>query len=271
MSARPRPPARRGGAPLRARRRWVWMLGATGLLLAGAVAVVLHSPWLSVREIEIVGASHADVGGRLAAAGVGRGALMIWLRPGEIEEAVRGDPWVREVRVERIFPGRLVVEVLEHTPALWVGGEDAWMLVARAGAVVEVAGTPGEGLLRAEVNYPDYEAGERPEEPEWDELVSLALALSPQLAAQAWVTSEGGELWVEAGGHRARLGRAEDLADKGRALETLLAGDLPDGAIIDLVAPTRPAISVPGSTAQSAGQGEGDGEGQPVVEGEDGG
>jgi hypothetical protein len=249
--------------PPRAGLHWAWTLGLTFLLLAAAAAVVLHSPWLKLRDIEIVGAEQADVAGRLARAGIGAGAYMIWLQPGEVEEAVRADPWVKDVRVERIFPNRLVVEVLEHIPVVWVGEATEWMLVSEAGCVVAVAEAPGEGLLRARVPYDYWEPGERPSGAEWAELVGLGAALSPTLAAQAWVTSAGGELWIEARGFRGRLGPAVDLADKGRAFEALLASGLPEGAEIDLVAPTRPAVTVPGSIP--------DAEGEAVVEGEDGG
>lgn len=249
--------------PPRSRWHWGWTIALTGLLLAGAAAVALHSPWFKLQHIEIVGAERADVAGRVAHAGIGPGAFMIWLRPGEIEEAVAADPWVREVRVERILPNRLVVEVLEHIPAAWVGGGSAWMLVSRTGVVVAVAEAPGEGLLRARVPYAAAEPGDRPFGEEWTELVGLSLALSPVLAAEAWVTSEGGELWIEAQGFRARLGPAVDLADKGRAFEALLASDLPTGAVINLVAPTRPALSVPGALSNE--------QGEAVVEDEDGG
>jgi hypothetical protein len=221
--------------------------------------VVLHSPWLKLRHIEVAGVERADVAGRLAQAGIGPGAFMIWLRPGEVEAAVRRDPWVREVRVERVFPDRLVVEVLEHTPAVWAGHGESWMLLSRHAVVAAVADAPGEGLLRARLPWETLDLGDEAADAGWLELADLAMALSPGLAAESWVTSEGGELWLEARGFRARLGAAVDLADKGRAFEALLASGLPDGAVIDLVAPTRPAVSVPGD------------EGEPVVEGEDGG
>lgn len=251
------------GAPPRRRRHRGWTLGLAGLLLAAAAAVALHSPWLKVREVEILGAERAAVAERLEAAGVGRGAFMIWLRPGEIAVAVSADPWVREVRVDRLFPDRLVVEVLEHSPAVWVGSGSVWMLLSRAGVVVAVSESPGDRLLRARVPYDAWKVGEQPWGPEWGELIDLALTLSPELAEVARVTSEGGELWLAARGYRARLGSASDLADKGRAFEALLASELPPGAVIDLVSPTRPAITVPGAVLS--------GEGEAVVEGEDGG
>lgn len=238
----------------RPRRRWAWTLGLAGLLLVGAAAVVLHSPWMSVREIEIVGAVHADVEAGLAAAGVGEGAIMVWLRPGAIEDVLAADPWVREVRVERIFPNRLVVEVLEQSPAVWVRGEGRWMLLSRTGVVIAVADTAGEGVLRAEVFYPDHDPGEQPPGSEWGELADLGVVLE-DLAAGAVVTREGGELWLSAQGCRARLGPASRLADKGRVFVALLAQGLAPGSEVDLIAPTRPALVGP-----AAGNGNGGGE-----------
>lgn len=171
---------------------------------------------------------------------------MIWLRPGDIEAAVAADPWVREVRVERVFPSRLVVEVLEQIPAVWVRGERTWMLVSRTGVVIAVEETPGDGTLRAEVFYPDYEAGEQPRGTEWGELAGLGVGLGPDLAARALVTREGGELWLSAQGCRARLGPATRLADKGRVFAALLEEGLPPGSRVDLIAPGRPAVTGPG-------------------------
>jgi len=176
------PPAVPPG-PARPRLHWGWTLGMTGLLLAGAAAVVLHSPWLKLHRIEVAGAEQADVAGRLAQAGIGPGAFMIWLRPGEIEAAVEQDPWVREVRVERVFPDRLVVEVLEHTPAVWAGHGDAWMLLSRGAVVVAVADRPGDGscapACRGRCGRGEAAGGQ-----EWLELAELGLGLSPGLAAR---------------------------------------------------------------------------------------
>ncbi|MBS1196068.1 MAG: hypothetical protein H6R33_788 [Actinobacteria bacterium] len=43
--------------PPRPRLHWGWTMGLTFVLLAGAAAVVLHSPWLQLRDIEVVGAA----------------------------------------------------------------------------------------------------------------------------------------------------------------------------------------------------------------------
>jgi cell division protein FtsQ len=220
------------------RRLWPWVVGA----LVVAAGLVLHSPWLSVSEIEVVGASRADAVGRVAETGVGPGAILVWVNTGEIATAVREDPWVADVRVERVWPDRLVVEVAEREPALWIEGLEGWMLVASDGAVVDIAPRPGPGLLRAELAFPDRRPGEVPIEPAWAELVDMARTLPPELAARVTLTLVGTEVWAQVGDHPVRFGHPIDMADKARALDAVLAEELPPGSTIDVVSPRRPAV-----------------------------
>ncbi len=249
--------------PVKVRRRvWPW-LAAGGVVLAGAIAWVLHSPWLSVDGIEILGAERADVAALVAGTGVGPGAIMIWVDTGEIERAVLADPWVRDVRVERVFPDRLVVEVLERRPVVWIEGTASWMLVAGDGTVVRVADQPDRSVLRAYLVAPDRPAGDLPEEAAWSEIVGMADVLDASLATQAELLLEGSELWLEIPGHRVRLGAPVDLGDKALVLQELLEDtSLPFGAVIDLVAPRRPAVIPPGTEGGSDPEVEGEGEGE---------
>jgi len=265
MTATAAPPVEApGGAAPRRRRRGRWVLAAA-ILLVGAAAVAVHTPWLSLRKVEVLGAEHSDPAARIAAAGIGEGKLMVWLRPGAVEEAVRADPWVSDVRAELVLPDRLVVEVLEHTPAAWIEGTTTWMLVSRSGSVLESAGEPDDRLLRAALSFRDFPPGTRPDDAVWSEVVALALSLDPGVAASAHLTAEGGTLWLDAAGVEARLGAPVQLADKGRVLGALLDEGVPDGWSIDLVAPLRPAL-VPQSRVAAV---LGDREGLSLQEGED--
>ena len=221
-------------------RRW-WWLGGVALLAAAGFA--LHSPWLSVHEIEIVGAVHADPAPLVAAAGVGEGAILIWVDTGAVAASVSTDPWVADARVERVWPDRLVVEVLEREPVAWLEGTTTWMLVASDGTVLEVATEPAGGHLRALLAFPDLTRGEQPTDATWQEIVALATTLRDDLGGAMTVELIGTELWTEVLGHPVRLGYPIDLADKARTLRALLAESLPNGATIDVSSPQRPAIS----------------------------
>jgi hypothetical protein len=241
----------------RRRRRWGRWVLAVAVLLVGTAAVVVHTPWLSLREIEVLGAEHSDPGVRIAAAGIGEGKLMVWLRPGVVEEAVAGDPWVSDVRAELVLPDRLVVEVLEHTPAVWIEGTTTWMLVSRSGSVLETAAGPDDTLLRAALAFRDFAPGTVPDDAAWLEVVGLAVSLDPALAASSDLTSVEGTLWIDAGGVDARLGAAVGLADKGRVLGSMLEAGVPDGWTVDLVAPMRPALVPQSRVAAALGSREG--------------
>lgn len=226
-------------------RRW-WPVIAI-VLAALALLIVAHSSLLAVDEIEILGQARADVAGRVAEAGLGPGALLLYVDTGNVEDAVRADPWVADVKVERIFPGRVIVEVVEHDPLLWIEGVERWMLVARDGTVLETDDEPSAGLLQAALAFPDVDPGIVPTDPAWDEVVAVALALADDIGGTLRLEMRGPEMWTTAFGHEVRFGHPIDLADKGRTLRSLLSEDLPDGAIIDVTSPLRPAIVPPES------------------------
>lgn len=252
------------------RRVWPWLLGAS-IVIVGAAAWILHSSWLSVDRIEILGADRADVAARVAATGVGPGAIMIWVDAGEIEAAVLADPWVRDARVDRVFPDRLVVEVLERHPAVWIEGTASWMLVAGDGTILETSEEPDASVLRAYLVAPDRIPGDQPEEAAWTEVVGMAGVLDASLASEASLFLVGSELWLEVPGHRVRLGAPVDLGDKALVLQQLLEDPaVPFGAEIDLVAPSRPAV-VPAASLPSDPEVEGEGDGEADPGGEAGG
>lgn len=227
-------------AKLRRRRRWPWVV--LGGFVIAAVIGALHSPWLSVREVEILGASHADVAARIDSTGVGEGAILIWVDTGDIVTAVAADPWVRDVRVDREWPDRLVVEVSEHQPVVWIEGIIGWMLVSAHGTVLETAARPGPGLLRAELAFPDLAPGAAPDDPTWDEIVQMAVVLEQPLAAAVVLQHRGPEVWTRVRDHDIRLGHPIDLADKARTMQAILSEGLPPGVTLDLISPLRPAL-----------------------------
>lgn len=235
-------------------RLWPWVVIGVALV---AIVGILHSPLLAVDRIDIQGVSRSDVVARVADAGLGQGALLLYVDTGAIEEAVRADPWVADARVERIWPDSVVVEVIEHDPLVWIEGITGWMLVARDGTVLEIADEPTTGLMRAAVAFPDREPGDDPIDPAWNEIVEMALVLRDDIGGTITLELRGPELWTTALGHEVRIGNPIDLADKGRTMRAMLTDDLPAGAIVDVSSPLRPAVIPPESEDEVESGGDG--------------
>jgi hypothetical protein len=100
------------------------------------------------------------------------------------------------------------------------------------------------------------------------------------LGSTAVVDERSGELWALIGGFEVRLGRPVQMADKALSLATLLQEPLVEGSVINMIAPTNPAVVAPGSheeTGEETGTGDdgatedssdGEGDGQDGDDGE---
>jgi cell division protein FtsQ len=223
----------------RSRLSWPWV---SLLGLVAAVALALHSPLLAVSRIEVVGAIESSAVARVAASGVGEGALLLWVDTEAVRRSVAEDPWVSHVTVERVWPNRVVVEVVERTPVVWIEGSDGWMRVATDGVVIDVSERPTPGLVQAAVAMPDRVPGESPTDPVWGEIVALARVLTDGIGPDVRVVVRGAELWTTVAGVDVRFGHPIDLADKGRTLVALLREPIEPGSLIDVTSPQRPAI-----------------------------
>jgi cell division protein FtsQ len=221
---------------------WTWVILFT---VVATVGILLHSPLLALSRIEVVGAVQSDAVSRIAGAGVGEGALLLWVNTGRVENAVAEDPWVLRVSAERVWPNRLVVEVVERVPAVGIEGVSGWMMVSADGVVLDLAPRPTPDLVRAAVPFPDRLRGHRPNDAMWDEIVAMAVILDNGRYMEALLEMRGTEMWTHIGGFEVRFGHPTDLADKARALVAILAEDLPPGSRIDVSSPQRPALVPP--------------------------
>jgi cell division protein FtsQ len=225
------------------RRWWPALIVASVAVLGG---LLLHSPWLSLSRIDVAGAVRSDPAGRIADLGVGDGAILIWIDTGAVERAVESDPWVADAVVEREWPDRLRVDVLERDPVALIQGSGQWMLVATDGTVLEVGLEPTGGYLRAELGFDLRDPGERPSDQAWREVVELSRLLRDDIGGMMILEMRSDEVWSSLLGYQVRFGSLIDLADKGRTLRAMLGTDATPGSLIDVSAPSRPVVIPPG-------------------------
>ncbi len=240
MSTDPRMAERRREvAELNARRslrRLVWLLVV--LVSLGGVGWVAQSPWFSVSELAVSGVVASDTDRILAETGVLQGRPLVTIRAGAVEEALQEDPWIAAADVRLILPNRVEVVVVERTPVAWVFSHGRW-------AVVSADVT----LLRfdREPSFPRVLLGDASgrvslEDERVRGAVGFLSALPAELATTATIMERDGELWAEVGSHTVRLGSPVDMDAKAAALVAIAGDDIAPGTLINLVAPTRPAV-----------------------------
>jgi len=229
-----------------ARRRLLRLLVTIGFVFTvGMIALLLESPAMAIREIEVLGAKRADVAAVLERHEVAVGVPTISVRAADIASEVEADPWVARAKAEISWPGTVAITVLEHEPLAWIRIDREWFRTSSTGALLEQA-EPSKrdplirlGGIGGEVG--DTLTGRR---------VNGALeflAMLPKRLRHGTVVRSGGEgtLVARVDGHLVDLGRPNDMREKAATLTALLEAGVDEKAAISLVSPLRPALRNP--------------------------
>jgi cell division protein FtsQ len=230
-----------------ARRRLRRVLGVVAFAgLAGFIGwLFFQSTLLAVSEIAVTGHSNAPAEAIVAQSGLTAGIPTITVDEAAVEAALEADPWVAKAQVRVTWPGTVEVTVLEHIPAGWVAAGDRWVLASSAGAVLMSAAAPPEGAPVIELGSRRIRPGKSFTGPMVVGALEFAGTLPAPLAEGAVVTRGRTGLEAEIAGHQVVLGRPDDMAAKARAMVALVDAGLASEAVVNLVSPTRPAVTNP--------------------------
>jgi len=130
-----------------------------GIVVASAIGIVwliIQSPFLAVKTVNVVGATEQTAAAVEQAAAVDEGSALLFLDTAAVERRVEALPWVGDARVERELPTSLTITVNERLPVAWVrrsvppgspeGTLGAIVLVDRSGRVLGGEAQPPVGL-----------------------------------------------------------------------------------------------------------------------------
>lgn len=220
--------------------RLVALLMVVGL--AGAATWLLLSPLLAVEHIQVSGARYSDVAGALRSAGLGAGTPLVAVRPARLERALRSDPWVAEAQVTLVLPDRVEIAVEERRALARIPLGEGWVLVAADATVLE----PWDGeepLPAIALDMGPLHPGERGDSAELRGALQFLQALPEDLRAGVEIRTEPPELWGVVAGRQVRMGHPVDMAAKAAVVAAvLMEGTVPEGAVVDVLSPKRPAV-----------------------------
>ena len=131
------------------RRKQILVVG--GSLIAGVVVVliVLASPIVAVRNIDIEGAKYANSTLIETVSKSLRGKSVLTVDTNSAQKLLETDPWIESVRIKTYLPGRAVIEINERVPIAWfLGVDNQGRVIDQDGRVLAVVnGRPTEYML----------------------------------------------------------------------------------------------------------------------------
>lgn len=213
------------------------------ILTVGLIAMLLNSPVMAIRDIEITGAHRADIDRVLYRYQVEVGVPTISIRPDDLVAGIEQDPWVARAQATVSWPGTVSVVVLEHEPIAWAAIGGQWYRVSGTGAILEES-EPAKRGARVELRGMSGQLGEVIRGKRAIAALEFFSVLPDELRRRAVITSGGnGTLIARIGGHLVDLGSPDDMVAKAATLAALFAEGIPAKAAISLVSPSRPAIT----------------------------
>lgn len=233
--------------------RLVAIGAVVGLLVTSFL--LTRSPLLDVDRIEVIGTEHLTADVVAAATGIRRHGPMTDVNLSAARGAVLALPWVESVSVQREWPATVRVSVVERTAVAVVSAgqtdlaDESWALVDRGGRVLEVLPAVPPDVVLLEGMSASSTPGSLLD-PTADDLLAVAAALTPQLAAHVasvTLTEYGVELRLRDHG-AVRIGSADDLSAKLLAAATVLGQvELRGLCVVDVRVPAAPSLTRTGS------------------------
>jgi hypothetical protein len=216
--------------------------------LSGLVAWTLfRAPLFSIRHLEIDGVVRADPVPALAAAGVAVGRPMVTADLGAASDRLLSDPWIAQVAIEREWPDRITVDLVERIVAGSVECATATVAAAVDGTILPNADPLAEPVGR--IVTPTLSCDSLAT----DRGVTMALEflaeLPPRIARGITITAGVEGLVATTDRYVIRLGAADRGSEKALALVAVLNDPPEPGSVITLIAPNRPAVLPPQITS----------------------
>jgi cell division protein FtsQ len=244
------------------RRRLRVLLVAVALASAIGIAwLIVQSPFLAVKQVNVEGATRHSASEVEAAAAVKDGSALLFVDTDAVARRVEALPWVGEARVERDLPTSLTITVNERLPVAWVrrpvpsgspeGTLGTIVLVDRSGRVLGEEAQPPVGLpeLIGVTRVPDRGDRIEPAAPA-RAIAQLPDALRSQTASlhrrrgQAVLALAAPPGGAQPAAEEVKLGSFEAIGAKGAAalaiLDQLFA-DRAEVGYIDVRVPGAPA------------------------------
>ena len=131
------------------RRKQLLVVGSSLVASVVFVLIVLASPLVAVRNIDVEGAKYANATLIETVSKSLRGKSVLTVDTNAAQKLLETDPWIESVRIKTYLPSRAVIEINERVPVAWfLGVDNQGRVIDQDGRVLAVVnGRPTEYML----------------------------------------------------------------------------------------------------------------------------
>ena len=131
------------------RRKQLLVVGGSLVASIVLVLIVLASPLVAVRNIDVEGAKYANSTLIETVSKSLRGKSVLTVDTNAAQKLLETDPWIESVRIKTYLPSRAVIEINERVPVAWfLGVDNQGRVIDQDGRVLAVVnGRPTEYML----------------------------------------------------------------------------------------------------------------------------
>lgn len=131
------------------RRKQLLVVGSSLVASVVFVLIMLASPLVAVRNIDIEGAKYANATLIETVSKSLRGKSVLTVDTNAAQILLETDPWIESVRIKTYLPSRAVIEINERVPIAWfLGVDNQGRVIDQDGRVLAVVnGRPTEYML----------------------------------------------------------------------------------------------------------------------------
>ena len=106
------------------KRKRLVMTGLGLVLFLGFALVVLASPLVAVRTVQVEGAKYADAALVRSVSDSLKGKSVLTVDTKTASERLESDPWIKSARITTSLPSRVLIQINERIPVAWFLGVD---------------------------------------------------------------------------------------------------------------------------------------------------
>lgn len=106
------------------KRKRLVMTALGAVLVLGVALIVLASPIVAVRSVQVEGAKYADAALVRSVSESLKGKSVLTVDTKTASERLESDPWIKSARITTRLPSRVLIQINERIPVAWFLGVD---------------------------------------------------------------------------------------------------------------------------------------------------